>query len=144
LKSFAVEISFRDIKASVDTIRLTVGNVDWFRGGYLQVVANFKKEYYDFYWANAGTWNSDDENFVDELFGDEHLKFHTLKIVYDKKSKTAWGYVDDILIDTIPDFSFLAKDKVNISVSMSETVQDTKKDILVEFDNFKCSLNLKK
>ena len=142
--SFAVEISFRDLKASVDTIRLTVGNVDWMRGAYLQVIVNFKKEYYDFFWAKAGTWYSDDENFVDELFGDEHLEFHTLKIVYDKDSKTAYGYVDDILIDIIPDFSFLAKDKIDIAVSMSETVQDSKKDILVEFDDFKCSLDLKK
>lgn len=143
-ESFAVEISFRDVKASVDTIRLTVGNVDWMRGSYLQVVVNFKKEYYDFFWAIAGTWYSDDENFIDELFGDEHLEFHTLKIIYDKESKTAYGYVDDILIDIIPDFSFLAKDKIDISVSMAETVQNTKKDILVEFDNFKCSLDLKK
>jgi TolB-like protein len=144
VKSFAVEISFRDVKASADTIRLTVGNVDWMRGGYLQVTANFKKEYYDFFWAQAGTWYSDDEHFVDELFGDEDQVFHTLKIVYDKESKTAYGYVDDILIDIIPDFSFLPRDKVTVSVSMAETVQNTKKDILVEFDNFKTSLDLKK
>ena len=144
LQSFAVEISFRDVKASVDTIRLTVGNVDWRFGGYLQVVVSFKKEYYDFFWANAGTWYSDDENFVDELFGDEATEFHTLKIIYDKESKTAYGYVDDILIDVVPDFSFRAKDKIDISISMSETVRNTKKDIIVEFDNFKCSLDLKK
>ncbi|MBN2441829.1 MAG: hypothetical protein JXJ04_10795 [Spirochaetales bacterium] len=143
-KSFAVEISFRDVKGSADTIRLTVGNDDWMGGSFLQVVANFKKEYYVFPWSLKGTWYTDDEHFVDELFGDEATQFHTLRILYDADSKMAYGYVDDILIDTIPDFSFLPRDKINISVSMAETVKNTKKDILVEFDNFKCSLDLKK
>jgi hypothetical protein len=143
-KSFAVEIAFRDLKSSVDTISLTVGNDDWMRGGYLQVTANFKKEYYYFRWADKGSWYSDDENFYDDIFGDEDKEFHILKIVFDKKSGTASGYVDDMFLGKTEDFAFLVRDKIHISFSVSESVRNTKKDVLVEFDNFKCSLNLKK
>ncbi|MBN2534797.1 MAG: hypothetical protein JXB88_18090 [Spirochaetales bacterium] len=144
VKSVAAEIAFKDVLGTADTIRLTLGNETWYSGSHLQITANFEKEFYRFYWAKGTNWQVHDDKLIDELFGNEQEVFHRLRIVYDLDAKIAYGYVDDILVDTVTDFSFNRSDKLHISVSMSETVYNIKKDVYVEFDNFKCSLPLLK
>ncbi|MBN1413270.1 MAG: hypothetical protein JW969_20685 [Spirochaetales bacterium] len=143
VKSFAVEISFRDPLLSCQAVSFQVQNTKapFFGSGALSMTANVQKEYYKFSWYDGRDWKTDDDKLRDELFGDEDKKFHRLKLVYDLETKTAYGYVDDILINVVKDFTFVRSDKIQVEITIRETVSDTGKDVHVELDDFKSSVD---
>jgi len=140
--SLTVEVSFRDKLKSSDSIRLSIGNSNWYTGSIVTVGVNLKKEYYYFSWNYGTEWFNHDDAIL-YTFGDEDVKFHKLKIVYDFDNKIAYAYIDDKLLDKIIDFKFDLKDKINISLNVNESVSRIKKDFYVEFDDFKCTVDLK-
>ncbi len=138
VKSFAMEISFRNPDESALWIIFTVGNKNYANGASFQVQADIYDQYYSFRYKkkDSNLWIEDEENIIDELFGDEATEFHTLKLVYDKTNKIAYGYIDNILISQIDDFSFNIRDRAQIIISSNGRF----KDINVDFDDFKSSI----
>jgi len=140
IRTFAMEISFRNPDEEAFWISLTVGNQNHENGASFQMEANIYDEYYLFRYKkkNTSTWVEDEDNIHDELFGDESRIFHTLKLVYDKTNKVAYGYVDDILVSKVVDFSFNSRDRGQVILS----VNGRYKNIDVDFDDFKSSIEI--
>ncbi len=143
VSSFAMEISFRDDLASSESLVFSIGNSNWYYGNTLMMKVNFEKEVYGFYWSRGDQWFTNRDNHIYGLSGDESKKFHRLKIVYDLDTKTAYGYLDDKLLDKTTGFNFNREDKLEATISVSESTSDSKKDFKFEVDDFKSSIDLK-
>jgi len=141
IKTFAIEISFRNPDEEASWISITVGNLNHQTGASFQIEANIYDEYYLFRYKkkNSNTWIEDEDNILDELFGDESSNFHKLRLVYDKANKIAYGYVDDTLVSKVEDFSFNSRDRGQVILSANGRF----KNINVEYDDFKSSLLIK-
>ncbi|MBN1699358.1 MAG: hypothetical protein JW881_17695 [Spirochaetales bacterium] len=143
VKSFAMEIGFRDPLRSSEAIVFSVENTGYpfFAGSAgLAMAVNFEKEYYKFSWFKDGEWHYKEEALKLDLLGDEDKTFHRLKLVFDEETKTAYGYLDDTLIDATGDFTFKRSEKLTVNLQMRESVSDTGKDVRVEFDDYKSSI----
>jgi TolB-like protein len=138
--SFAVEVQFRDRLASAKSIALFVGNSGVFKGNSLRVKVDMQKEYYGFSWSSNASWQSNPDNVIPELFGDETETFHTLKIVYDYPTKTAYGFIDNVLIDSVTDFSFIRIEKLYVQLYVFESASSLGKGVHVEWDNFRTTI----
>ena len=143
VKSFAVEIAFSNPTQSADSVSLLIGNSNWYTGSYIQTYANLKKDYSKFYWGWGTKSHSNNDKIIDDVFSRNIKNFYRLKCVYDLEKKTAYGFVNDRLIDSVEDFSFNRTDTLKIKITISETVSETKKDFYMELDNFKASIDFK-
>ena len=141
IKTFAMEISFRNPDSEALWISLTVGNLNHREGASIQIQADIYNEYYMFRYKKKDSeiWVEDEENILDDLFGDEQSEFHRLKLIYDKTNKTAYGYVDDILISKVDDFSFNARDRAQVILSTNGRF----KNLNVDFDDFMSSITIR-
>jgi TolB-like protein len=143
VQSFSVEISFRDPLQSSDAIIFSVENTDYpfFAGtAAIAMALNFQKGYYKFSWFKDGDWHYNEDALKIDFMGDEEKNFHRLRLIFDEYTKTAYGYLDDSYIDSVQDFTFKRSDKIQICFEMRESVSDTGKDVHVEFDDFKSSI----